>query len=66
MQIAIFGLDSRGDVKPYAALGKGLKEAGHTVRLVTNENYKEIAVANGLEFCPVSGNVQEVVESPEM
>jgi sterol 3beta-glucosyltransferase len=66
MRIAIFGLGSRGDVQPYAALGKGLKEAGHTVRLVTNENYKMIAVANGLEFCPVSGNVQDIVESPEM
>jgi sterol 3beta-glucosyltransferase len=66
MQIAIFGLGSRGDVQPYAALGKGLKEAGHTVRLVTNENYKEIATANELEFYPVSGNVQDVVESPEM
>jgi sterol 3beta-glucosyltransferase len=66
MRIAVFGLGSRGDVQPYAALGKGLKAAGHTVRLVTNENYKTIAVANGLEFCPVSGNVQDVVESPEM
>jgi sterol 3beta-glucosyltransferase len=66
MRIAVFGLGSQGDVQPYAALGKGLKEAGHTVRLVTNENYKAIAVANGLEFCPVSGNVQDVVESPEM
>jgi sterol 3beta-glucosyltransferase len=66
MRIAIFGLGSRGDVQPYAALGKGLKAAGHNVRLVTNENYKEIATANGLEFCPVSGNVQDIVESPEM
>jgi sterol 3beta-glucosyltransferase len=66
MQIAIFGLGSRGDVQPYAALGKGLKAAGPTVRLVTNENYKEIAAANGLECYPVSGNVQDVVESPEI
>jgi sterol 3beta-glucosyltransferase len=66
MRIAIFGLGSRGDVQPYAALGKGLQAAGHTVRLVTNENYKEIATANGLEFRPVSGNVQDIVESPEM
>jgi sterol 3beta-glucosyltransferase len=66
MRIAIFGLGSRGDVQPYAALGKGLKAAGHTVRLVTNENYTEIAAANGLECYSVSGNVQDIVESPEM
>jgi sterol 3beta-glucosyltransferase len=66
MRIAVFGLGSQGDVQPYVALAKGLKEAGHTVRLVTNENFQKLVDSQGLEFYPVSGNVQEVVESPEM
>jgi sterol 3beta-glucosyltransferase len=66
MRILVFGLGSQGDVQPYVALAKGLKEAGHTVRLVTNENFQKLVDSNGLEFYPVSGNVQEVVESPEM
>jgi sterol 3beta-glucosyltransferase len=66
MRIVVFGLGSQGDVQPYVALAKGLKEAGHTVRLVTNENFQKLVDSQGLEFYPVSGNVQEVVESPEM
>jgi sterol 3beta-glucosyltransferase len=66
MQIAIIALGSQGDVQPYVALGRGLKAAGHAVRLVTHENFGKLISSHGLAFCPMSGNVQEVVESPEM
>ena len=39
MRIAIIAPGSRGDVQPYLALGKGLKQAGHVVRLVTHQNF---------------------------
>lgn len=38
MRIAIIAPGSRGDVQPYLALGKGLKQAGHVVRLVTHQD----------------------------
>ncbi len=66
MRIAIIAMGSRGDVQPYIALGKGLKAAGHTVRLVTHENFEGLVGAYGLEFCPVKGNVQAFMETPEM
>jgi sterol 3beta-glucosyltransferase len=66
MHIAIFALGSRGDVQPYIALGKGLKEAGHTVRLITHQNFDFLVNSSGLEFWPARGNVQDVAESPEM
>lgn len=66
MKIAIIALGTRGDVQPYIALGKGLKEAGHVVRLITNENYKVLVNSHGLEFCGVQGNVQEVTETEEI
>jgi sterol 3beta-glucosyltransferase len=66
MRIAIIAMGSRGDVQPYLALGKGLKAAGHFVRLITHENFEELVTSHGLEFCPVKGNVQEVMESPEI
>jgi sterol 3beta-glucosyltransferase len=66
MKIAIIALGSQGDVQPYVALAKGLKEAGHTVRLVTQENFGKLVGSHGLAFYPVSGNVQAVIESPEM
>jgi sterol 3beta-glucosyltransferase len=66
MQIAVIALGSRGDVQPYVALAKGLKAAGHQVRLLSHENFAGLANAHGLEFCPMYGNVQEIVESPQM
>jgi len=66
MRIAIIALGSRGDVQPYIALGQGLQAAGHVVRLVTHENFDTLVMAHGLEFWSVRGNVQEIIESPEM
>jgi sterol 3beta-glucosyltransferase len=66
MRIAIIALGSRGDVQPYIALGKGLKDAGHLVRLVTHENFKSLVQSYGLDFWPVRGDIQAVVETPEM
>lgn len=66
MRIALIALGSRGDVQPYVALGKGLQAAGHTVRLVTHQDFEALVHTHGLEFWPVKGSVREVVESAEM
>jgi len=66
MRIAIIALGTRGDVQPYIALGKGLQAAGHTVRLLTHDNFAGLVQAHGLEFWSVKGDVQAVAESPEM
>lgn len=66
MQILVIALGSRGDVQPYIALAKGLQQAGHTVRLLANENFKGLIVEHGLDFWPARGNPQEVAESKEM
>jgi len=66
MHLAIIALGSRGDVQPYIALGRGLREAGHAVRLVTHQNFEELVTSHGLEFWPARGNVQDVAESEEM
>jgi UDP:flavonoid glycosyltransferase YjiC (YdhE family) len=66
MQIAIIALGTQGDVQPYIALGKGLKEAGNVVRLVTHENFEVLVNSHGLEFWPIKGNVQEIIQTKEM
>jgi sterol 3beta-glucosyltransferase len=66
MRIAIIAMGSRGDVQPYISLGKGLKAAGHSVRLLTHENFEQLVTSYGLEFWPARGNVQEVMESPKL
>jgi sterol 3beta-glucosyltransferase len=66
MQILAIALGSQGDVQPYVALGKGLQAAGHRVRVMTHVNFERLVTAHSLEFYPVKGNVQEIIESPEM
>jgi UDP:flavonoid glycosyltransferase YjiC (YdhE family) len=66
MRIAIIAPGSRGDVEPYVALGKGLLEAGHAVRLVTHENFETLISPHGIEFWPVEGSVQEIVQGAGM
>ncbi len=66
MHIAIIALGTRGDVQPYIALGKGLEKAGNVVRLVTHENFEVLVNSYGLEFWPLKGNVQDILQSKEM
>ena len=65
MRIMIIAMGSRGDVQPYVALGKGLKAAGHSVRLATHENFESLVNSHELEFCPLKGNVQAFLEDTE-
>jgi len=61
MRIVIAALGSRGDVLPYAALGAGLRRAGHEVWLAAFETYRHVAATNGLSFLPVRGDVQAIL-----
>lgn len=66
MRIVIVAPGSQGDVQPYIALGKGLKKAGNTVRLVSNLNYESLVKAHDLEFWPVESNMREIIENEKM
>lgn len=66
MKIGLLAFGTQGDVQPYIALGAALARAGHSVRLVTHQAYEQAVAARSLEFAPVQGNVQEVMESPEL
>jgi UDP:flavonoid glycosyltransferase YjiC (YdhE family) len=66
MKIAIITPGSRGDVQPYLALGVGLKQAGHVVRLVTHQNFEEYVNSYGIEFWPVVGDVRVIAQSKDM
>jgi sterol 3beta-glucosyltransferase len=66
MRIAIIASGSQGDVQPYIALGKGLADAGHAVRIVTHDTYEKSVRSHGLDFYALKGNPQEVMETEEM
>lgn len=63
MHITILALGSRGDVQPYAALGNGLRSAGHEVRFITFESFASLVAENKLDFHPIQGNAQTLVAS---
>jgi sterol 3beta-glucosyltransferase len=63
MKIAILTLGSRGDVQPYVALGRGLRDAGHTVTLVTAEQFGDFIAGYGLDFAPVDRRFLELTDT---
>jgi UDP:flavonoid glycosyltransferase YjiC (YdhE family) len=61
MRINLLIIGTRGDVQPAMALGVGLKKAGFEVQLVAFEEFRSLVGAYGLEFSPLSANVQELL-----
>jgi len=62
MRITILAYGSRGDVQPYVALGKGLRQAGHTVRLAAPAMFEAFVAEHGLEFAPLPGDPAQLVQ----
>ena len=63
MQITILAGGSRGDVQPYVALGKGLKDAGHRVRLLSSDDFHDLVTDSGLDFFTTGGSSQAVAQN---
>ena len=66
MRVRIITIGAQGDVRPYIALGAGLKDAGHDVRVVTHHGFESLVRQNGLDFAPVSGDPREVEYNRKM
>jgi UDP:flavonoid glycosyltransferase YjiC (YdhE family) len=57
LNVVIQVVGSRGDVQPFVALGKVLKDTyGHRVRLATHPNFKGFVQENGLKFFSIGGD----------
>jgi UDP:flavonoid glycosyltransferase YjiC (YdhE family) len=62
LNIVIQVVGSRGDVQPFVALGKVLKDTyGHRVRLATHLNFKGFVQENGLEFFSIGGDPSQLM-----
>lgn len=66
MKIAIIAPGSRGDIQPYVALGKGLMDAGYTIRIISNMDHDNLVASYGLEFWPIEVDIQDYVQSEKM
>ncbi|KAK5134626.1 hypothetical protein LTR08_006282 [Meristemomyces frigidus] len=62
MNVVIQVVGSRGDVQPFVALGKVLKDTyKHRVRLATHPVFKEFVTENGLEFFSIGGDPAQLM-----
>jgi len=62
MNVVIHVVGSRGDVQPFVALGKVLKETyNHRVRLATHPTFKKFVEENDLEFFSIGGDPAELM-----
>lgn len=62
LNVVIQIVGSRGDVQPFVALGKVLKDTyGHRVRLATHATFKPFVEESGLEFFNIGGDPAELM-----
>ncbi|PHH55364.1 Sterol 3-beta-glucosyltransferase UGT80A2 [Ceratocystis fimbriata CBS 114723] len=62
LNIVIQIVGSRGDVQPFVALGKVLKNTfNHRVRIATHGTFQNFVEENGLEFFCIGGNPAELM-----
>lgn len=66
MRIAIMTIGTRGDVQPYVNLGRGLHEAGYSVRLVTSRGFDDLAGSAGLDYVPIDLDFAEMMKDPQV
>ncbi|MGX1307799.1 sterol 3beta-glucosyltransferase [Amorphus suaedae] len=65
MNILILTYGSRGDVQPFVALGRGLRDAGHRVTLATSSRFRSFVEDHGLAFQPMSDALLALVDTDE-
>lgn len=63
LNICIMVVGTRGDVQPFIALGRGLKEYGHRIRIASHSVYRDFVLSSGLEFYPLGGDPKVMIET---
>ncbi len=63
MKIFINTFGTRGDVQPYVALGKGLKEVGHTVTICTASTFESFITEQGLNYGYMTDELLKLVDT---
>jgi UDP:flavonoid glycosyltransferase YjiC (YdhE family) len=65
-RIVLATTGSIGDLRPYLAVGAGLRSRGHSIAVATASAYRQEVEENGLEFCPVRPFVAPRKYTPEV
>lgn len=54
-------IGTQGDVRPFVALGVGLKEQGHDVTIATGKTCEPLVIRHGLGFAPLTADFLEIM-----
>jgi sterol 3beta-glucosyltransferase len=65
LRIVFFSYGTRGDAQPQVVLASALRERGYQVRVAAPENLRSFVEASGVEYAPLFGNSQEILESED-
>jgi len=65
MHYGIIAIGSRGDVQPFVALSLGLLGKRNRVTLMAHENFRSFVEAYQIDFHPLAGNTEEMLQAPE-
>lgn len=66
MKITIIAFGSRGDVQPAIAMGVGLQQAGHQVKLASYAPFEQLTTEYGLDYKLVRGDIMAFMENEEV
>jgi sterol 3beta-glucosyltransferase len=62
MRILLLTLGTRGDVQPFVALGRGLKQNGHHVTVCTNSSFAPLVKQYDLEYAYMNDDFVELAK----
>jgi len=63
MKIILTSIGTRGDIEPFLAIGKILKEKGHQVICAFSEKFREVTESCDIEFASLGRKNDDVLES---
>ena len=64
-RIAMATLGTQGDVQPYLALARVMKQRGYSVVLGTTDDFEQMITGYGIEFFSLGSSMQEFVQQPK-
>lgn len=65
MKYGIITTGSRGDVQPFVSLALGLMRQGHDVTILAPQNFKDFVEGFNVKCIPLTGNTEEIIQSPQ-
>jgi sterol 3beta-glucosyltransferase len=65
MRVVFYSYGTRGDAQPQVVLASELRDRGYQVRVAAPENLRRFVEQAGVEYAPLHGNSQEILESEE-